>query len=59
MEPPAAGCSGSGRTMGFLLAVAVLLSACARESLAMTNSQDSEYTMHSLAFFQILLSSLM
>lgn len=40
----------------FLLAVAVvLLSACARECLAMTDSQDSEYTMHSLGFFQILL----
>ncbi|CAD6203512.1 unnamed protein product [Miscanthus lutarioriparius] len=41
MEPPAAGCSGSGRTMGFLLAVAVLISACARECLAMTDSQDT------------------
>jgi hypothetical protein len=52
MEPPAAGCSG--RTMGFLLVMAILLSACARESLAMTDSQDSEYTMHSLSCFQIL-----
>lgn len=40
--------------MGFLLVMAVLLSACARESLAMTDSQDSEYTMHSLSCFQIL-----
>lgn len=39
---PAAGCSGR-TTMGFLLAVAVLLSACARVCSAMTDSQDSEY----------------
>jgi hypothetical protein len=41
-EQPAAGCSRR-TTMGFLLAVAVLLSACAQQCLGTTDSQDSEY----------------
>lgn len=57
-EQPAAGCSRR-TTMGFLLAVAVLLSACAQQCLGTTDSQDSEYhTMHfSLAFRSIPFSS--
>lgn len=59
-EQPAAGCSRR-TTMGFLLAVAVLLSACAQQCLGTTDSQDSEYhTMHfSLAFRSIPFSSLL